>query len=135
MRSRARAILGTGLVLFLLLPAVLASAAEKGTSAKVDINSASQSELESLPGVGPALAKRIIENRPYSSASGLSKAGVPEGTIDKLRGLVKAGRGSKAEAKEEKIAAKSEKKAQAEKSSATKAERKAPESAPTGKVD
>lgn len=122
MRGRARVFLGAGLVLFLLLPAVLASAAEKGKAGKVDINSASQSELESLPGVGPALAKRIIENRPYSSASGLSKAGVPEATIDKLRGLVKAGRGSGAEAKEAKAAAKAEKKADAEKRESRAAE-------------
>jgi DNA uptake protein ComE-like DNA-binding protein len=34
-------------------------------SALISINSASQLELELLPGVGPATAKKIIANRPY----------------------------------------------------------------------
>lgn len=36
---------------------------EKGGIKKVNINSANQEELETLPGVGPALAVRIIEYR------------------------------------------------------------------------
>ena len=34
---------------------------------RVDLNKASEKELESLKGVGPATAKKIIENRPYKS--------------------------------------------------------------------
>jgi len=37
----------------------------------VNINSASQSELEALWGVGPVTAQKIIENRPYQSAEEL----------------------------------------------------------------
>src|SRR6185369_300233 len=55
---------------------------------KIDLNSASQSDLESLPGVGAATAKKIIAGRPYSSANDLSKAGVSQKTIDKISGLV-----------------------------------------------
>jgi len=37
------------------------------TSDLININSASQGELESLPGIGPVTAQKIIDNRPYSS--------------------------------------------------------------------
>lgn len=33
----------------------------------VNINTASQSELESLPGIGPVTAQKIISNRPYQT--------------------------------------------------------------------
>ena len=35
----------------------------KGVNGKVNINSANQTELETLPGIGPSLAQRIIEYR------------------------------------------------------------------------
>jgi DNA uptake protein ComE-like DNA-binding protein len=113
MKIRARSILLTGLAVLLLAVGSPVFGAEKAKGDKVDLNSASQSELEALPGVGPALAKKIIDNRPYSSVSGLSKAGVPEATISKIRGLVKAGRVAREEKKEEKPAAKTEKAAAA----------------------
>ncbi len=49
--------------------------------AKVDINSAGQAELEKLPGVGAATAKKIVAGRPYQAVGDLSKAGVPKTTI------------------------------------------------------
>lgn len=60
---------------------------------KIDINSASQADLESLPGVGAATAKKIIAGRPFSSVSDLSRVGVSADTIAKIKPLVKAGRG------------------------------------------
>ncbi len=39
----------------------------KTITKKISINNATASELESLPGIGEKTAKRIIENRPYSS--------------------------------------------------------------------
>jgi endonuclease YncB( thermonuclease family) len=38
---------------------------------KLDVNRASQAELENIPGIGPAIAQRIIEARPFKSADDL----------------------------------------------------------------
>lgn len=40
---------------------------------RLDANSASLSELEALPGIGPTLARRIIEARPYRSVAELDR--------------------------------------------------------------
>ncbi len=42
----------------------------------VNINTASQKELEDLPGIGPVYAQNIIEHRPYSSVEELLSKGV-----------------------------------------------------------
>src|SRR5271154_3279369 len=62
-----------------------------GSTAKVDLNSASEKDLETLPGVGEATAKKIIAGRPYSSTSDLSKASVSAATIKKITPLVTVG--------------------------------------------
>jgi DNA uptake protein ComE-like DNA-binding protein len=41
------------------------------TMARLDINSASAAELQDIPGIGPALAGRIIAARPFKSADDL----------------------------------------------------------------
>ena len=66
---------------------------------KIDINSATQAELERLPGVGAATAKKIVAGRPYQSVSDLSKAGVSKKTIDKITPLVSVGPAAPAAAK------------------------------------
>jgi hypothetical protein len=57
-------------------------------SEKVDLNTASKAELESLPGIGAASAKKIIAARPYSSVADLSKAGIAPKTVQKISALV-----------------------------------------------
>jgi competence protein ComEA len=89
-----------GLALILPLAAAPASAAKAAKTAAaapaaaagpVDLNSASQKDLEALPGVGAATAKKIIAGRPYASVADLAKAGVSAKTIQKITPLVTAG--------------------------------------------
>jgi hypothetical protein len=84
-------------MLTLALPAFAAQAAAakavqaKAPAAAVNLNTASESDLVALPGVGPATAKKIIAGRPYSSVADLAKAGVPKNTIEKISSMVTVG--------------------------------------------
>ena len=60
----------------------------KAKAPLVDLNTASQQELESLKGIGPASAKKIIEARPYNSVAELAKAGLTDKNIEALKPLV-----------------------------------------------
>jgi len=58
-------------------------------SGLVDINSASQSQLEELPGIGPVYAQSIIEHRPYSNIDELfSKGALKKSTYEKVKEMV-----------------------------------------------
>lgn len=64
---------------------------------QINLNTASEAELEKLPGVGASTAKKIIEyreqNGPYENVDDLQKARVSAASIDKLRPYVFAGPG------------------------------------------
>ncbi len=52
----------------------------------VDVNRASERELVSLPRIGPALARRIVEARPFADLADLTRVrGIGPVTIERLR--------------------------------------------------
>jgi competence protein ComEA len=53
---------------------------------KLDLNSASADELQKLPGIGEALSKKIVENRPYKRKDELvQKKVIPAPTYEKIK--------------------------------------------------
>lgn len=59
------------------------------TSGLIGLNTALISQLDSLPGIGPITAQKIIDNRPYSDVSELlSKKVVGKSTFEKIKDLV-----------------------------------------------
>ena len=117
-------------IVFAMLASGITGAFAKEAKAPVDLNTASQKDLEGLKGVGAATAKKIIENRPYKSVGELSKAGLSAKKIEALKPFVTAGpaaapRPPKADTKPIRVPASPEK-------AATRA---APAKAPAGPVD
>jgi competence protein ComEA len=62
----------------------------------IDINQATQVELESLPGIGPVIAQRIIayrdENGPFTTAEAIQNvAGIGPATFEDIENLITVG--------------------------------------------
>ena len=60
----------------------------------INLNTATQKELEALPGIGEVTARRIIASReadgPFANVDELRRAGVRESVIEQIRSLVVA---------------------------------------------
>ncbi|MBZ5640535.1 MAG: helix-hairpin-helix domain-containing protein [Acidobacteriia bacterium] len=78
-------------------PAASRSAAAKAVpTAPVDVNTASAAQLETVPGIGKALAQRIVEfrekNGPFGEVDDLVKVrGIGEKSIQRLKPYLTAG--------------------------------------------
>ena|SRR5688572_32981044 len=56
----------------------------------VNVNSATQEQLETVPGIGPALASLIIAGRPYPSVDDLLRiSGIGKQTLERMRPFMK----------------------------------------------
>lgn len=56
----------------------------------VNVNSATQQELEKIPGIGPSLAREIIRGRPYDKIEDLERVrGIGAYKINAIRPYVK----------------------------------------------
>ena len=74
--------------------------ADDSRAATVDINTATAEELDALPGVGKATAKKIVDNRPYSSKRDLlDKKIISQGTYDKIKDRIVAHRSESEDSK------------------------------------
>lgn len=59
------------------------------TPTTISINNASQTELESLPGIGKTTAEKIIKSRPYSSLDDLvSKKTLYQSVYEKIKNVI-----------------------------------------------
>lgn len=76
-------------------PAPAASDDTTGTGGKVNLNTATVEQLDALPGIGPAIAQRIVDyrqaNGPFTAPEDIMNVkGIGQATYDKLKDLIVA---------------------------------------------
>ena len=101
---RAMRVLSAALLVGVLAIAGTAASPEGATAAPaaartgaVDLNSASEEQLQEVPGIGPSLAKKIVdfrkENGPFKTVDDLLKVrGIGEKSLEKLRAHLTVGK-------------------------------------------
>lgn len=96
-RSTITQILSVGLLAIAFLSSAVwffrdlgLSAPSREATLRVNVNSATLDELETLPGIGPALARLIVAGRPYEDVEALARVrGIGQATVESLRPFVK----------------------------------------------
>ncbi len=64
-------------------------AGASGSTALVDINSATKDELMKLPGIGDTYSQKIIDGRPYKAKNELvQKKILPQATYNKIKDMI-----------------------------------------------
>lgn len=53
--------------------ALLSGAVRLGAGLRLDVNSASWTDLQAIPGIGPSLATRVVAGRPYATVAALER--------------------------------------------------------------
>ncbi|ADV83819.1 ComEA family DNA-binding protein [Terriglobus saanensis] len=70
--------------------------AAQTTDALLDLNTATAAQLKTLPGMGDAYVRRVVEGRPYTMKNQLVQKGIlPQTAYDKIKDRIVAHRVAK----------------------------------------